>query len=99
MLGFLLLSPFPVVFLASCARQGPQQGQGGHFSTWAVTGQGWQKGQGSAVTANRDGIPLCSEGTQLTIPTRTRSGQYRNSIRFSFPPVIPCAEMDAMYET
>lgn len=48
MLGFLLLSPFLVVFLASCARQGPQQEQGGHFSAWAVTGQGWQKGQGSA---------------------------------------------------
>lgn len=41
--GFLLLSPFLVVFLPSCARQGPQQEQGGHFSTWAVTGQGGRK--------------------------------------------------------
>lgn len=40
MLGFLLLSPFLVVFLPSCALEGPRQEQGGHFSTWAVTGQG-----------------------------------------------------------
>lgn len=65
MLGFLLLSPFLVVFLPSCALQGPQQEQGGHFSTWAVTGQGQQKGQGSAGRAgllspgNRDGISHC----------------------------------------
>lgn len=80
MLGFLLLSPFLVVFLPSCAHQGPQQEQGGHFSTWAVTGQGWQKGQGSAGRAGLlslqtgMGFPLWSEGTQLTIPTRTGSG-------------------------
>lgn len=65
MLEFLLLSPFLVEFLPSCARQGPQQEQGGHFSTWAVTEQGWQKGQGSAGRAgllspgNRDGIYHC----------------------------------------
>lgn len=65
MLGFLLLSLFLVVFLPSCAGQGPQQEQGGHFSTWAGTGQGWQKGQGSAGRAglpspgNRDGISHC----------------------------------------
>lgn len=51
MLGVLLLSPFPAEFLASCAQQGPRQEQGGHSSTWAVTGQGWQKGQGSAGRA------------------------------------------------
>lgn len=65
MLGFLLLSPFLVVFLPSCALEGPRQEQGGHFSTWAVTGQGQQKGQGSAGRAgllspgNRDGISHC----------------------------------------
>lgn len=65
MLGFLLFSLFLVVFLPSCARQGPQQEQSGHFSTWAVTGQGWQKGQGPAGRAgllspgNIDGIFHC----------------------------------------
>lgn len=44
-------------------------------------------------------MPLCSEGTQLTTPTRTGAGQYRNSFRFPFPPVIPCVEMVAVYET
>lgn len=65
MLGFLLLSPFLVVFLPSCAHQGLRQEQGGHFSTWAVTGQGQQKGQDPAGRAgllspgNGDGISHC----------------------------------------
>lgn len=73
MLGFLPLSPFLVVFLPSCARQGPGQEQGGHFSTWAVTGQG-----GRRVRALLGGQGCCclealwSGGTQLTIPTRNR---------------------------
>lgn len=77
MLGFLLLSPFLVVFLPSCALEGPRQEQGGHFSTWAVTGQGqsglcWES-RAAVTWKRRWDFPLWSEGTRLTISSRTGS--------------------------
>lgn len=64
MLGFLPLSPFLVVFLPSCARQGPGQEQGGHFSTWAVTGQG-----GRRVRALLGGQGCCCLEAEMGFPT------------------------------